>query len=292
MSKSINVVIAFILLSFTACNAQIKNAKTVTAKIYGNCEMCKKTIEKAGNSKNLVKVDWNKDTKTTSVTFDSIKTNPAEILKRIALAGYDSDQFLAPDEVYAKLPECCQYDRVKKTISKKEAVETTQDHSQHQRAEDHSGHKEISKKQIETNQLQAVFDTYFVLKDALVKADGNAASVKATDLDKALKTVKMETLTQEEHSVWMKVMKELLFDAEHISETKDVSHQRDHFTTLSDNIYKLLKVSKQKVPVYYQHCPMYNDGKGANWLSKESTIKNPYYGSQMLSCGKTTETIR
>jgi hypothetical protein len=37
---------------------------------------------------------------------------------------------------------------------------------------------------------------------------------------------------------------------------------------------------------------MYNDGKGANWLSKESAIKNPYYGSQMLSCGKTVETIK
>jgi hypothetical protein len=37
---------------------------------------------------------------------------------------------------------------------------------------------------------------------------------------------------------------------------------------------------------------MYNDGKGANWLSKESTIKNPYYGSQMLTCGKTVETIK
>jgi hypothetical protein len=30
----------------------------------------------------------------------------------------------------------------------------------------------------------------------------------------------------------------------------------------------------------------------ANWLSKENTVKNPYYGSQMLSCGKTVETIK
>jgi hypothetical protein len=37
---------------------------------------------------------------------------------------------------------------------------------------------------------------------------------------------------------------------------------------------------------------MYNNGKGANWLSKEILIKNPYYGSQMLSCGKTVETIK
>ena len=80
--------------------------------------------------------------------------------------------------------------------------------------------------------------------------------------------------------------------AEHISETKEISLQRDHFTTLSKNMYTIIKVSKQEKPIYYQFCPMANSGKGANWLSKEETIKNPYYGSQMLSCGKTVETIK
>lgn len=37
---------------------------------------------------------------------------------------------------------------------------------------------------------------------------------------------------------------------------------------------------------------MANDGKSANWLSKENPIKNPYYDSQMLTCGKTVETIK
>jgi len=36
---------------------------------------------------------------------------------------------------------------------------------------------------------------------------------------------------------------------------------------------------------------MYNNGKGANWLSKEEAVKNPYYGSQMLTCGSVQETI-
>ena len=77
-----------------------------------------------------------------------------------------------------------------------------------------------------------------------------------------------------------------------IVDTKDISQQREHFTTLSKNIYLLIKVSKQETPTFYQHCPMYNKGKGADWLSKENEIKNPYYGVQMLSCGKTVETIK
>jgi predicted SnoaL-like aldol condensation-catalyzing enzyme len=86
-------------------------------------------------------------------------------------------------------------------------------------------------------------------------------------------------------------MKDLKSDTEHIKETKDIGHQRGRFISLSVNRYQLLKVAKQHTPTYYQHCPMANDGKGTNWLSKEKTIKNPYHGSQMLTFGKTVETI-
>lgn len=276
-----------VLLSFTACKVQIKNVTTESVNIYGNCGICESTIEKAGNVKKIAQVDWNKDTKLATLTYDASKTNQKEILKRIALAGYDSDLFLAPDDVYNNLPGCCQYDRVKKTEMPK--TEVSEDHSM-------PNHTEITDKpketKLEVNQLKAVFDNYFALKDALVKSDGNLASTKAKELLASIKAVEMSKLTAEEHPVWMKVMKDLAFDAEHIEETKDVGHQRDHFNTLSDNMYQMLKVSKQETPTYYQHCPMYNDGKGANWLSKEITIKNPYYGSQMLTCGKTVETIK
>lgn len=275
---------ALVMLSFIACNAQIKNAKTETVKIYGNCGMCKSTIEKAGTIKKVATVDWNKDTKTASITYDSTKTNQDEILKRIALAGYDSDNFLAPDDVYANLHGCCQYERVNKTHTAKE-IHNVETH-------DHSGHTNNATENQQVNQLKAVFDNYFALKDALVQSDGNTASAKAKDLFNAISVVKMEALTSEEHTAFMKVMNDLSFDAEHISETKDVAHQRDHFISLSKNVYELIKVSKSETPVYYQHCPMANDGKGANWLSKENAIKNPYYGSQMLTCGKTVETIK
>lgn len=273
---------ALVMLSFGVSNAQIKNSKTETVKIYGNCGMCESTIEKAGNLKKVASVDWNKDTKIATITYDATKTNQEEILKRIALSGYDNDKFLAPADVYAKLPECCQYERVNKPVSK--ATPKTETH-------DHSNHTVTTEKQ-ENNQLKTVFDNYFSLKDALVKTDGNTASAKAKDLSNAISAVKMETLTTTEHTIWMKVMKDLAFDSEHISDTKDIGHQRDHFISLSKNMYELIKASKSETPVYYQHCPMANSGKGANWLSKENAIKNPYYGSQMLTCGSTVETIK
>ena len=89
--KSIMIILMTIggLLSCNNSYCQIKNAKTEIVKIYGNCEMCEKTIETAGNVKKVANVEWNKDSKMATITYDSIKTNQDEILKRIALAGYD-----------------------------------------------------------------------------------------------------------------------------------------------------------------------------------------------------------
>lgn len=284
-----------VLLSFTACNAQIKNAKTESVKIFGNCGMCETTIEKAGNSKKIAKVDWNKDTKMATITYDAKKTNKEEILKRIALSGYDSEKFLAPNDVYAKLPECCQYERKAQTVAKVEtSTKADSTKAEAEIKENHSAHNHtaMTETQQDVPQLKAVFDNYFAVKDALVKTDGNIASAKAKDLLTVINAVKMDKLTTEEHTIWMKVVKDLAFDAEHIADTKDAGHQRDHFMTLSKNMYALMKVSKTETPTYYQFCPMANDGKGANWLSKENAVKNPYYGSQMLTCGKVVETIK
>lgn len=288
--KSIILMAAVVLLSTTSCQSQINNAKTETVKVYGNCGMCESTIEKAANKKKISKADWNVDTKMANITYDSKKTTLDAVLKNIALAGYDNQSFLAPDAAYNKLPGCCKYDREKKQVAvitqpAKDTTKPMQNHGNHQ----HDGMNNAAQ---ETNQLTAVFDSYFALKDALVKTDGNTASTKAKDLETAINAVKMDKLPMNVHTVWMKVLNDLKEDAEHINGTKDISHQRDHFMSLSKNMYELIKVAKPAETVYYQFCPMANDGKGANWLSKESGVKNPYYGSQMLTCGKTVETIK
>ncbi len=272
-----------VVLSISSCMAQIPHSKTESVKIYGNCGMCEETIETAGNVKKVAQVDWNKDSKMATITYDSTKTNQDAILKRIALAGYDSDKFLAPDDVYDKLAGCCQYERANKT-----AIATTTV------VEDHSinNQETIVEQQQEVNQLIALFDNYFGLKDALIKSDGKVASSSAKNLLEKINAVKMDQLSTEEHTVWMKVLSSVKSNTDKIAATTNVEKQRVAFMALSANFYDLLQVSKQEYAIYYQNCPMYNDGKGANWLSKENAVKNPYYGSQMLTCGKTVETIK
>lgn len=285
-SKSNIFLTIIVLLLFPLCNAQTKNQKTETVKIYGNCEICESTIEKAGNLKNQSIVDWNKETKFAIISYDSLKTSKEEILKRIALAGYDSDTFLAPNDTYSNLPSCCQYERIKQTNTKMEEPKmemTTIDHSMHSNKMDEMQ---------DPNPLSEVYDSYFAVKDALVRTDGAAASTSSKTLFTEINNVKMDKLSMDVHMAWMKVFENLKEDAEHIADIKDIGRQRDHFISLSKNIYEVMKISKQETPTYYQFCPMANDGKGANWLSKENAIKNPYYGSQMLNCGNTVETIK
>ncbi|MEC4048577.1 DUF3347 domain-containing protein [Flavobacterium sp. SUN046] len=284
MNSLNKIMMAILVLLSGVSNAQIKNVKTETVKIYGNCGMCKTKIEKAGNLKNIAQVDWNEDTKMATLTYDENKTNQDEILKRIALVGYDSDKFLAPDNAYSKLPGCCQYDREAK-VPVKTPIKVDAISRETVLVEDN--HNPMSENQ-ESNQLQSVFDNYFSLKDALVKTDAKTTASKANELLTSIETVKMETLKMDVHMVWMKVLKDLKADAKSISETQDIKKQRDSFKSLSKNTYELIKVSKPTEPVYYQYCPM----QDANWLSKENAVKNPYYGSQMLTCGKTVETIK
>ena len=278
MSISKILIVIAVLLSVKISIAQIKNVKTARVAINGNCEMCKATIENAGNQKRTATVTWNKDTKIADISYDSEQTSADDILKRIALAGYDNEKFRAPEDVYAKLHSCCRYDRAIKTIAKTDDTRMKLANKQVK-----LGHK--------VSPVDMLYNTYYSLKDALTRTDVNNAGVKAAEFVLIANKIEMDKLTKEEHQVWMKLGRELVLNAEEISKSKDIAKQRSAFSTLSEKVYALAKVSKHDSLVYYQHCPMYNNGEGANWLSKEKVVKNPYFGMQMLNCGNVQETI-
>lgn len=88
------------------------SAETDTFKVYGNCGMCKATIESAlKNVKGIEKAVWNIDTKMMQVTYNKKLISLDGIKKKIAAVGYDTDKFRASDETYGELPGCCQYER-------------------------------------------------------------------------------------------------------------------------------------------------------------------------------------
>ncbi|KKM63345.1 hypothetical protein LCGC14_1512330, partial [marine sediment metagenome] len=78
--------------------------------------------------------------------------------------------------------------------------------------------------------------------------------------------------------------------AEHISESP-IGHQREHFDVLSKDMIDLIAITGTEEKLYQDFCPMYNDNKGAQWLSATKEIKNPYYGAKMMSCGSVQKEI-
>ncbi|MFD2146087.1 DUF3347 domain-containing protein [Mucilaginibacter antarcticus] len=136
--------------------------------------------------------------------------------------------------------------------------------------------------------LAPLLASYYDIKDALIKSNSADAATHAGDFLKAVNGVDMKSLAAADMSTFMAAQEKLAFDARHISESKDIAHQREHFANFSANFFKLAKAVKfTDKPVYYAYCPM----KKSYWLSAEDAIKNPYYGSQMLTCGKVTETL-
>ncbi len=97
------------LFSFTSSVAQ--TTKTETIKVWGNCGMCKTTIEKAARKAGATKASWNEDSKELKVTYAANKTSSAKIQEAIAKAGYDTQEYTADNGAYSKLPACCHYDR-------------------------------------------------------------------------------------------------------------------------------------------------------------------------------------
>ncbi|WP_051621138.1 DUF3347 domain-containing protein [Leeuwenhoekiella sp. MAR_2009_132] len=79
--------------------------------------------------------------------------------------------------------------------------------------------------------------------------------------------------------------------AEAIATTEDLEAQRKAFSQFSVAVQSYFKKNIDAGTLYKQHCPMALNGKGADWLSNEATIKNPYYGDKMLNCGTVTATI-
>ena len=124
--------------------------------------------------------------------------------------------------------------------------------------------------------------SYYNIKNALVAGNANTASASAEEFVKTLNGVDYKVISEGNVNA-------LLKDATAISEMKDINHQREHFAGLSSNmvaVAKAVKLSDQ--PIYEAYCPM----KKAYWLSTEATIKNHYFGSTMLTCGKVVETLK
>lgn len=134
-----------------------------------------------------------------------------------------------------------------------------------------------------------LLSSYYGIKNALVAGDAAIASKQAAAFSAALAAVDSKTLSAAEQTGFKSLQPKLASGSKAIAETKDISKQRELFVSFSADMTGLakgMKLSSQSI--YIDYCPM----KKAYWLSAEQAIKNPYYGSSMLSCGSVKETLK
>ena len=131
------------------------------------------------------------------------------------------------------------------------------------------------------HQFSHLLHSYYDIKNALVSGNASTTAKNAEQFVTTLNGIDEKTINKESRDA-------LLKDATHISKTDELKHQREHFANFSTNMIALAKsVKLSSQPIYEAYCPM----KKAYWLSNEKAIKNPYYGSAMLTCGSVKETL-
>lgn len=138
--------------------------------------------------------------------------------------------------------------------------------------------KELPELNFKDNKIKNIYSSYIELKNNLVNTNFAAAKKSANTLSAQLKIYNGCENTA--------------LTAANIENSTDIAEQRKQFTILNTDIIALFKHADLKEGIIYvQHCPMANNGDGADWLSSEKKIQNPYYGSEMMECGSVVEQI-
>lgn len=132
---------------------------------------------------------------------------------------------------------------------------------------------------------------YFRIKDAFVSSDLEAAQMAATEMASAIAGADMAAMG-EQHNTWMAHAPNLAEMAANVGKAGSLEEARTAFSNMTAPMVQAIKVfGDSGQDMYVQYCPMAFDNAGASWVSSESTIRNPYFGDAMLTCGKVTEEL-
>jgi len=186
--------------------------------------------------------------------------------------------------IIALLFTACKNEKKQTTTTPTHSKEMKMDNNQHMTTD-------VDNETTQKSDLTAVIlDSYFELKNALVEDDKKMAAMAGETMLTAFSNFEMSKLTGETHMKYMDIAESSKEHAEHIIKS-DIGHQREHFESLTIDMNDLISLLGTNKTLYQDFCPMYNNNKGGMWLSEIKEIKNPYFGSRMLNCGKVQKQI-
>ncbi|PVD50588.1 hypothetical protein DC498_19370 [Terrimonas sp.] len=145
--------------------------------------------------------------------------------------------------------------------------------------------------------FEKVLTTYYALRDALVAGDTTQANAASSSLITAVSEVKLDELKSADTADIIiptaKTYTEgITNESRGLLGESDIEQKRRSFQMISTGLFDLVRtVRYDKQKVYMLHCPMAFNNSGADWLSNTTEIKNPYFGSKMLTCGSVADSV-
>jgi Cu(I)/Ag(I) efflux system membrane fusion protein len=137
---------------------------------------------------------------------------------------------------------------------------------------------------------------YTGVKDALVASDTAKASAAAMQLKVAADSLKVNEIQGDSTGVLketaMSYASTISSSSHALALEANIAEKRKEFEMIAEalwNLTRTVKYSSQKL--YWQYCPMAFNNRGANWVSTEAEIRNPYFGKEMLECGSTQDSL-
>lgn len=143
-----------------------------------------------------------------------------------------------------------------------------------------------------SSKISAILDNYLQIKNALVADDTEKVATAGKNLYTSFDQFDSSSIVEAQKKEVNEILDAAREHAEHISgNSGKMEHQREHFEILSKDVEDLIAITGTDRKLYQTFCPMYNNKKGAIWLSEYKEVKNPYYGSKMMTCGTVKKEI-
>lgn len=139
--------------------------------------------------------------------------------------------------------------------------------------------------------LEKIIGAYSDLKDAFVKSDAGLIDAAILPLSNSIDGAIKSELQGKESTQWTNSAAILQKSLKGIQSNTDLELKRKEFETLSESLITVVEYfGNGEMQLYKQYCPMAFGDKGANWLSLQKEIRNPYFGDKMLTCGEVKKT--
>jgi membrane fusion protein, copper/silver efflux system len=144
-----------------------------------------------------------------------------------------------------------------------------------------------------TTAIDTLINSYMQLKDAFIS--DNVEKVKAATAIFISHSMpqggQLAGIQMKSETMFTGICKDLNQRLQNLAAAKDIAGKRRVFKDLLDPMRKII-ATQSSVSVFEQHCPMAYSDSGANWLSYETAIQNPFLPRTMLKCGLVQDTLK